>query len=149
MKTAGDILKEKNREMISISPDSAIIEAARTMAVNNIGAVIIRQNDEILGIYTERDYLQDTVKEGFDPGKARVQDYMTCNMIFADWNDPIHKLQDMMLGRRIRHLLIRKGGHSIGLLSAGDVTRATLNESQEKLKSVSWNYYEDWKWKKK
>lgn len=149
MKTAEDILKEKNKEMICISPDTSIFDAARTMVVNNIGAVIVKEDEIIHGIYTERDYLHDSVKSGFDTRNALVRDYMTCNLIFASHDDPIYKLQDMMLGMRIRHLLIQKDKKYIGLLSAGDVTRASLNESESKLKSVSWNYYEDWKWKKK
>lgn len=149
MKTAGDMLKEKNPEMICAPPDATVFEAARIMAVNNIGAVLIKDGDTLYGIYTERDYLQDSVKEGFDPKKAPVRDFMTCNLIFVSYDDPIYKLQDMMLGKRIRHLLVKKEEKYVGLLSAGDVTRASLNETQDKLKSVSWNYYEDWKWDKK
>ena len=149
MKTAEDILKEKNKEMICVTPGTSIFDAARTMVVNNIGSVIVKEGDTIHGIYTERDFLHDSVKEGCDLRNSPVRDYMTCNLIFASYDDPLYKLQDMMLGMRIRHLLIQKDNRYIGLLSAGDVTRASLNESEKQIKSVSWSYYEDWKWKKK
>ena len=124
MKTAEDILNEKNKDMICVTPDTSIYDAARTMVVHNIGAVIVKKDEVIHGIYTERDFLHDSVKEGCDLKKAPIKDYMTCNIIFASHDDPLYKLQDMMLGMRIRHLLIQKNEKYIGLLSAGDVTRA-------------------------
>ncbi len=149
MKTALDILTEKNREMITVTPETTVYEAAKIMVANHIGSVIVKEGDTLHGIYTERDFLKNSLEEGFDPKTEKVSDYMTCNLIFALWDDPVYKLQDMMLGKRVRHLLVEKDGQYIGLLSIGDVTKAGLNETQEHLKSVSWNYYEDWKWKKK
>jgi CBS domain-containing protein len=149
MKTALDILNEKNREMITITPETTVYEAAKVMVENHIGSVIIKEGDTLHGIFTERDFLKNSLQDGFDSKTAKVKDYMTCNLIFVMWDDPVYKLQDMMLGKRVRHLLVEKDGKYIGLLSIGDVTKAGLNETQAHLKSVSWNYYEDWKWKKK
>ena len=69
MKTAEDILKEKNREMVFISPDQTIQEAIRLMTANKIGAVLVKKDDKIVGIWTERDLLYDSDQKGFDPDR--------------------------------------------------------------------------------
>jgi len=149
MKTAEDIIKEKNRSIITVSPEVTIIEALKIMAQHNIGAILIKENDQITGIYTERDLLKNTVEKGFDPRTALIKDYMTTNLICASSDETLHKLQDKMLGKRLRHIVVTKEGKVIGMISAGDVTRTDLLEHHKQLKSVSWDYYENWGWKKK
>jgi len=91
--------------------------------------------------------------EGFDPEKALIRDYMTKNLISAPVTDTVYNLMDKFLGKRLRHLLIEKDGHYIGILSIGDVIKVTLREKTEELNElkamVSWDYYEDWGWKKR
>ena len=149
MKTAEDILKEKEGEIVCVGPDATIHEALQTMVAHNIGSVFVKEDDVFVGIYTERDLLQDTIKEGFDLKTSTLRDYMTSKLLFAQWDAPLHKLQDLILGKRIRHLLIMKEGKALGVLSAGDVMKAQMNEMSKNLKSVSWDYYENWCWKGK
>ena len=149
MKTAEEILNEKEQKLISISPDTTIQEAVNLMVENNIGAMLIKENDIITGIFTERDLLRLTAREDFDPKAASIRDHMTTNLLFANHDTALHQLQDTVLGKRCRHLLVVKDGEYIGLLSAGDLTRASLNEKSQELSSVSWDYYENWRWKKK
>lgn len=149
MRTAEDILKEKEGEIVCVGPDATIQEALQTMVSHNIGSVFVKDGDVFAGIYTERDLLKDSVKEGFDPNTAKLRDHMTSKLLFAQWDSPLHKLQDLILGKRIRHLLIMKEGKAMGVLSAGDVMKAQMNEMSKELESVSWDYYENWCWKGK
>ena len=149
MKTAEEILKEKNRPIISVDPDVTIHEAIRVMVENKIGAILIKDNGQIVGIFSERDLLNHSIEEGFDPKTALIKDYMARKLCAASSDEPIYKLQDKMLGTFCRHLLIVKDNVYIGLLSAGDITRAGLNEKTRELESVSWEYYENWRWRKK
>ena len=151
MKTAEEILKEKKRIMISISPEKTIYEAIQTMNKNHIGAIVVKEKQQIVGIWTERDLMIDIIKKGFDPKVAKIRDYMCTDLVTADSQDSIPLLQDKFLGKRLRHLFIKKGGKIIGLLSAGDVTRASLAGTAEELTKLnavcSWEYYENWRWK--
>jgi len=149
MKTAEEILNEKEQKLISIDPDTIVQEAVNLMVENNIGAMLIKENELITGIFTERDLLRLTAREDFDPKTAMIRDHMTTNLLFANHDTPLYQLQDTVLGKRCRHLLIVKEGKYIGLLSSGDLTRASLNEKSQELSSVSWDYYENWRWKKK
>jgi len=73
MKTAQDILKEKKApKMVTISEETTIYEAIAYMVENKIGAMLISESEDIKGIWTERDYLRNTMEPGFDPKTARI-----------------------------------------------------------------------------
>jgi signal-transduction protein with cAMP-binding, CBS, and nucleotidyltransferase domain len=149
MVTAEDILKEKSQDMISVGPDVTVWEAIRVMTVHHIEAILVKENEKYVGIWTERDLLHLMAKDEFNPNAALIKDFMVKNLCCASHNTPVYKIQDMILGKRCRHILIQKDNNHIGILSAGDITRANLNEKSKQLKSVSWDYYENWRWKKK
>ena len=151
MKTAGDIVATKGENVISVSPDTTLHDALNTMVEYKIGAILVMDDDRIVGIWTERDLMRNTLAEGFDPKAVRIGDYMISNVRFAAHDDSIYELMDKFLGLRFRHLPVEKDGEFIGLLSIGDVLKACLHEKTQEFKDlkgmVSWEYYEEWKWK--
>jgi len=153
MLTAEEVLKQKDRDIISINPDSTVAEALDIMLQNNIGAILIKDGEEFIGIWTERDLMKDVVTDGFYSKTSKIKDYMSTNLHAEPSTDSIYQLMDKCVGRKHRHLLIQKDGKIIGILSAGDISRAQLMEKSKELddlnKMVKWDYYEDWKWKKK
>ena len=154
MITAQDILNEKRTpNMVTISENAVIYDAIALMVKNKIGAMLVGKGDTIQGIWTERDFLRNTLEPGFNPKTARIGDYMNTDLIFADHNTPVIKLQEKFLGLFIRHILIKKRKKYIGMLSVGDVIRASLwakdAEIRDLNKIASWEYYENWSWRKK
>lgn len=149
MKTAEDILNEKNRAIITIASDATVFDALKVMVENNIGSVLVKENEHYVGIYTEREFVHNSIQENFNPKTAMIRDFMVEDLITANYDETVHELQDILLGKCLRHVLIQKEGHMIGIISAGDVTRADLVEHESQIKSISWDYYENWKWKKK
>ena len=153
MKTAEDLLKDKEIDIISVTPDTPVIEAIRIMLKNQIGAILVKEGEKIVGIWTERDLMRNTVSAGFDPNTAKISDYMTTGIKTAPISDTVYMLKDKFLGLRLRHLVIEKEGRYVGLLSTGDVIRASLQEKDQELHKlnaiVSWEYYENWRWRKK
>ena len=152
MKTAEEILQDKGTEMICVDYNTVICDALKLMTDNRIGAVLIKKNEEIAGIWTERDLLRNCLGEGFDAKKDIIGNLMSTNLHFAKHSANVYELMDIFLGKRMRHLLIEKDGKYIGILSSGDVMRATMLEKDEELKRlnamVSWEYYENWKWER-
>lgn len=149
MITAEHILIEKDRSMITIESRATVMEAVRIMKKNNVGSIVVKDGDDIVGIYTERELLFNVTDPEFDLHKACLRDYMVEDLNYASSDATVHELQDNLLGKCLRYVLITKGEETIGLISAGDVTRADLVEHEKTLHSVSWAYYEDWKWRKK
>ena len=152
MKTAEEILGAKGMDMVGVEHDTVICEALKVMNENRIGAVLVKESEKIVGIWTERDLMGNCLNENFDHKKARVGDHMHTNLQTVKHNANVYELMDKFLGKRMRHLLVEKDGKYIGILSSGDVMRATMLEKDEELKRlntmVSWDYYENWKWEK-
>ena len=153
MITAEEVLKEKNREMVCISHDRTIRDALKLMNEQNIGAVLVKKEGKITGIWTERDLLHNMNLPEFDPDTDLVGDYMTAPLYTAPHTASILKINEMFLGLFIRHILIEKDGQYIGLLSIGDVIRASLVAQDRHIKELNaighWEYYENWGWPRK
>lgn len=153
MKTAEQMIQEKGHQMITVPWDTTIYDALKKMVENKIGAILVTVNGSITGIWTERDLMRNILEEGFDPKTAKIGDYMVKDLITAPHTDTVYNLMDKFLGHRIRHLIIEKNGEFIGMISSGDTLRASLTEKTEELESlkavVNWEYYENWRWKRK
>ena len=150
MKTAADIIKNKPKTIISVGPDATVYSALQTMVKHGIGSVFVKNRDQIVGIYTERNLLKDMVKKDFDPKRAVIRDHMTSPLATVPLDATVLKLQDLILGKRIRHILVAdEKGQIAGVVSAGDIMKTHLNDISKTLESVSWEYYENWRFKKK
>ena len=149
VKTAEQILQEKGGEIYSVEEDATILEALRLMVEKKVGSTLVAQGRRLVGIYTERDLMRNTIDPEFDPADARIGDYMTRGLKFAPHTDNAYELMDKFLGLRLRHLLIDRDGEFIGLLSIADVIRSALQERTRELEDlqqvVNWEYHEVWK----
>ena len=153
MLTAEDILKTKEQEIIYVTPEQTIADALKVMLDNQIGAILVKDGDNFVGIWTERDLMKNVVTEGFYSKTSKIKDYMVTDLKTTPSSATIYELIDICLGQRHRHLLIEKEGEIIGVLSGGDINKAQLIEKSKELdklnKIVDWDYYENWKWKNK
>lgn len=153
MQYAGELLEGKREGMVAIPPDKTVLEALRIMVENNIGAILVEDQGRIVGIWTEKDFVRNSLQAGFNPAQARIGDCMITTIHTADWNTPLIKLQEMYLGLYTRYVLIEKDGRHVGLLSIGDVLRASLVQKDRQIKDLnamaSWEYYENWQWEPK
>ncbi|MFC2134994.1 cyclic nucleotide-binding/CBS domain-containing protein [Bacteroidota bacterium] len=153
MKTAEEIWNEKGRDLITVNTDTTLINALTIMTHNKIGAMLVTKDEKIVGIWTERDLMEDIVDKGCDIKNAKIGDFMTTDLKTIEHTATVYNMLDKYLGMRLRHLIVEKEGKYIGMLSMGDVIRASLLEKTKELDAmssmVSWEYYEDWKWKSK
>ncbi|MFK7864099.1 MAG: cyclic nucleotide-binding/CBS domain-containing protein [Pseudohongiellaceae bacterium] len=149
IRTAKDILNEKGGHLVTVTSDATVHQALTVMTQNKVGAIVIVDDEKIIGIWTERDLMFRALEEGFNPKTAKLSDNMSVNLISANVDEQAYQLYDKFLGRRIRHLLIEEDGEYIGLLSVGDVMKANLQQKNEEFEElnhmVSLEYYENWK----
>jgi len=152
MKTAADILANKQKSLITIDSDQTIAEALNVMKENRVGSMLVTDKDtkKIVGIWTERDLMEDVLIDGFDPRTAIIGDYMTTNLHSAAHDSSLKEVKETMISLFIRHLLITKDNRYVGILSVGDIVRASLIAQDEQIRKLrshtSWNYYETWSW---
>ncbi len=152
MKTAEDILQSKGTDIYSVPLTSTLYDAVALMVEKHVGAVLVRDGDAMVGIWTERDLLKSSLAEGFDLRREPIERHMSRPLITVPHTETIYRLMDKFLGLRLRHLPVEKNGKIIGVLSSGDVIRAALvektREYEELNQMISWEYYENWRWKK-
>jgi CBS domain-containing protein len=150
LKTAEDIILDKNSDIVHVTRTQTVSEAIDLMNKNKIGAILVKEGNDMIGIWTERDYLRGSSDSSFDPTTAEVGDYMTSPLHFAQHDANLTQLEEMFLGLYLRHLPIKKDDRFLGMVSIGDVLRANLLEKDRKIKELnsmaSWQYYENWGW---
>jgi len=153
VKTAEDIIAEKGNETVCVSKDQTLFEAIQLMNEKKIGAILVKEGDDLVGIWTERDYLRNSSDPDFNPKTVKVADYMSSPLHFAGHDANLTQLEEMFLGLYLRHIPVQKDGSFIGMVSIGDVLRANLLEKDDQIKQLnslaSWQYYENWGWDRK
>ena len=149
MRTAADILRNNVHEIVSVTPDTTLYDALQVMASKKLGAMMVKEGEEYVGIWTERDLLRNVLTDNFDIKTSKIVDYMITDLKSSDSTETSYDMMDKFLGLRIRHLLIKEDEKVVGMLSIGDVIKACLREKTNEIKELnalaSWEYYEEWK----
>jgi CBS domain-containing protein len=131
MPTAKDILALKGARVASIHPEATVFEAAVLMNEQKIGALVVLEEDRLVGMFTERDILQRVVAQQRDAAATLVKDVMTTELRCCQLHTPLDEAGGVMKNRRIRHLpVLDDEGRLIGLISIGDLN-AYQNNTQE------------------
>jgi CBS domain-containing protein len=133
MNTVKEILDSKGRDVISVTPDSIVIEALTLMAERNIGAILVlEKSGEIAGILSERDFARKIIVKGRACDTSKVKDIMTSKIICAEPSTTLVECMNLMTSNRFRHLPIKENGKVVGVISIGDVVKALI-EQQERI----------------
>lgn len=123
--------KERGAGIITIGPDAGIGEAAKLLADNRIGAVVVVEpGGSLAGILSERDIVRGLAAEAAVCTTARVRDLMTRSVQTCSEDDTLEGLMQVMTARRIRHLPVVDGnGALVGMVTIGDVVKSRLDET--------------------
>lgn len=153
MKTAEAIIAEKGSETVSVSKEQTLFEAIQLMNEKKIGAILVKEGEDLIGIWTERDYLRNSSDPDFNLKTLKVGDSMSSPLHYANHDATLTQLEEMFIGLYVRHIPVQKDGSFIGMVSIGDVLRASLLEKDLQIKQLnslaSWQYYENWGWDRK
>jgi len=131
MQRASDLLKNKAKQLWTISPESSVLDALKLMAEKEIGALmVVDKKDKVVGIITERDYARKIILKGKTSIKTSVKEIMTpSNKMYTVKPDtPVEDCMVLMTGKHIRHVPVFDGGKFVGLISIGDVVKSTISQ---------------------
>jgi CBS domain-containing protein len=128
----------KDRKVCSIQADSTVLEAARYMMEQRIGALPVLRNDELVGIFSERDIMNRVVAVGRLPGTTKVSEVMTANPKAVDVKETIENCMYLMREFGFRHLPIIDGKELKGLVSSRDILLRyiALKEAEQRRMAV-------------
>lgn len=131
MQTVRQLLENKAiKELISVGPEMTVFQALQVMAERDVGAILVMEMGDVVGIFSERDYARRIVLMGRTSAGTKVRDIMTSKVIFVSPGQSIGECMALMTDRRIRHLPVMEDNRVIGLLSIGDLVHATIAEQQ-------------------
>jgi CBS domain-containing protein len=125
-----NILEKKGNSIFSVKPTSTVFHALEVMLENNIGALMVMDNEKFVGIFTERDYARKVILKGKSSKEAMVQEIMSEHPVTASPDTTIDECMKLMTSRFIRHLPVFDGGKLVGLVSIGDVVRYIIDEQK-------------------
>jgi CBS domain-containing protein len=136
MKTIGQFLDQSKRPVYSVGPNATVREALELMAKHNIGALLVLDDDLLVGIFSERDYARKVALKDKSSSDARVSEIMTFKVITINTKHTIDECMQIMTDNHIRHLPIVDDQKVIGLISIGDVVREMIGYQKSMIEQL-------------
>ena len=131
MKTVAEILKAKGDQAIhTIEPTASVFDAVKLLADKNIGALLVLERDQIVGMFTERDYARKIILMSRASKDTPVREVMTGSVIYVRPDQTSEDCMALMTENRIRHLPVIDGGKLTGLISIGDLVKGIISEQK-------------------
>lgn len=131
MQTVGQLIKSKpNRDLITIGPDATVFQALQLMAEHDVGALLVMEMGDVLGIFSERDYARRIVLQGKTSAGTLIRDIMTSKVLYVGPSQTVGECMALMSEKRIRHLPVMDSDKAIGMVSIGDLVKATIAEQE-------------------
>ncbi|MDP2269927.1 MAG: CBS domain-containing protein [Archangium sp.] len=128
MKLIREVFEAKSlKELITVSPDAPVVEAARLMALWSVGALLVLQNDQLVGLVSERDYVR-AVAVGEPMEGRRVEDIMVREVRLVPADLTTDECMMLMTHLRLRHVPVTDGRDVLGIISLGDLVKDVVSE---------------------
>ena len=132
------VLKEKNNKICTMLPTSTIEHCIEKMNHENIGSVLIVEEDgKLVGMFTERDILKKIFQKHIDIKKTHVSEVMTTKLVFAKPNSTVEEAMATFTERRFRHLPVLENNKLVGVISIGDITKWIITKQQAEINYLS------------
>jgi CBS domain-containing protein len=131
------ILADKSGDVLQIDGDATVFEAITLMVEANVGSLLVSDDEEIVGIMTERDYLRRVTLEGRTDKETAVRDIMSSPVYVVTPDTPIDECMALMTDRRIRHVPVVDGDKVVGVISIGDLVKYTSKQQAFEIKYLT------------
>lgn len=130
MTLVSQILKKKGSDVWSVRPDDTVFDAVKMMAEKSVGALVVMEDDKLVGIISERDYARKIILEGKASRDTPVADIMTRQVLCVSPERTVDECMALMSDKRARHLPVIEDKHVVGVLSIGDLVKVTIDEQK-------------------
>lgn len=128
MATVAQLLEQKGHDIQAVTPDDTVFDAIKRMADLDIGALVVLEDEKVIGLITERDYARNVFLLGKASPTTPVREAMADEVLAVGREETTRGCMAIMTGKRTRHLLVMEQGELLGILSIGDLVRSIVSE---------------------
>lgn len=136
MKKISSILENKGRQVFSVTATSSVFDALQLMMEKNISALLIMEDEKLLGIFTERDYARKVVLQGKSSKETQISEIMTADLLTLSTGSSIDQCMEMMTDKKIRHLPVLENNYVVGMISIGDVVKFIIEDQKQTIQQL-------------
>jgi CBS domain-containing protein len=136
MRKVSDVLQRKGNRVMTVPPNTTVIDALKIMAEQNIGSVVVMNEDRFAGILTERDYSRKVILKGRHSSETMVGDIMTTDFPFVSINDTVESCMQLMTSHRLRYLPVIEDEQLVGIISINDLVTETILTQAETINQL-------------
>jgi CBS domain-containing protein len=130
------LLETKGAQVHAIAPDEPVLAAIKCMAERQVGALLVMRGDTLLGIVSERDYARKVILHGRASADTPVAEIMSSPVLTVGPDDSIEACMRLCTDSRVRHLPVQERGKVIGVISIGDLVKATIDEQAQQIEQL-------------
>lgn len=134
--TVGAVLKKKPRDIWSTTPDTSVYHCMEIMAEKEVGALLVMQENVLLGVISERDYARKVILQGRSSKETAAFEIMSSPALCVSSSHTIGDCMLIMTKNRIRHLPVRDGTGIVGVVSIGDLVNWIITEQEETIRHL-------------
>jgi CBS domain-containing protein len=137
MTTIRHILEVKGFDIWTVGPDTSVYDALRMMSDKDVGALLVLENDKMVGIVSERDYARKVVLLGKTSHSTKVADIMSTMLVTIHPDQTVEEGMELMSIKRIRHLpVVGDQKELVGVISQRDVMRAIIHKQRAAIRDL-------------
>jgi CBS domain-containing protein len=130
------VLKQKELNVWSVSPDSCVYEAIEIMADKHVGALLVVSDNTLIGVVSERDYARKVILQGKSSRETPVKEVMSSPAIFVTPEQTVEDSMRIMTEKHIRHLPVVENGKIVGVVSIGDLVKWMISAQQQTISQL-------------
>lgn len=130
MATVRQVLKNKGYEIWSVAPQSTVYEALQVMSEKDVGALLVVDEGNLVGIFSERDYARKLILKGRFSKDTTVTELMTHEVLYVEPQSTIEDCMALMTAKHIRHLPVFEKERLIGIVTIGDVVKQIISHQE-------------------
>jgi CBS domain-containing protein len=134
--TIGAVLRQKAGEVLSIAPDASVYQAIELMAEKSVGALLVMEQGQLLGIVSERDYARKVVLQGHSSKDTPVSVIMSSPVVTVTLQHTVGECMRIITDKHFRHLAVVERGAVVGVVSIGDLVNCVITEQEQTIRHL-------------
>lgn len=136
MRKVSNVLQRKGNRVTTVPPEMTVIDALKLMAEQNIGSVVVMEEEKFAGIMTERDYSRKVILKGRHSSETKVGEIMTTDFPYMSMNDTVESCMQLMTSHRLRYLPVIENEQLVGIISINDLVTETILTQAETISQL-------------